>query len=436
MKKPIALSIAGSDSGAGAGVQADLKTFSALNIYGVTVITSVTSQNTKKVQDSINLPTSNIKSQIQAINSDFNLDAIKIGMLNSKEIIKTVSSEIKDLNAPIILDPVMVAESGDALIKEEAINSLKNDLFGKTELVTPNKSEAEKLSNKEIKSKKDIRSVCENTIDQGAKNVLITGGHLAGDDYFFDGKNLTKIPGENLKIKSHGSGCTHSSAIASFLAKGNKLIDSIRKAKNFTNTAIKKSQKIGKGNRPVNQFYSVLNKSDKFKVLFNIKKALNNIEEDFYKLIPEVGTNVGMATKFAENKEEIAAIPGRIVSKNTKHKVVGCPSFESSDHIARLILKVKEFDDEIRAAANIKFSEDILEKINKLDLTLSSFKRESVPEKDTMSHGAEKAIIKNNGVVPDIIYDEGGVGKEPMIRVFGKKATDVVEEINQINKLF
>lgn len=433
LKNKQVLSIAGSDSGAGAGIQADLKTFSAIGVYGTTVITSITSQNTKSVNKIFNLPKEHIQSQITSVLDDFNIKVIKIGMLNSKQIINSVSKLLSDRNYNIISDPVMVAESGDLLLEPKALETYKNKILPIADLITPNKSEAEKLSGKKIDSHKDLVEASREIIDIGPDYVVVTGGDLGGNDYFIDKNKITEIEGENFDIKSHGSGCSFSSAIASYITKSYNALESVKKAHKFTKHAIKESHEVGHGNRPVNQFYTIQKGKNRYEVFENFTKALNKLPNSFEKLIPEVGSNLAMATKYAENTEDVIAIPGRIVSTKNDYEIVGCPTFGASSHMARLILETKNFNRKIRSAINIKYSKTTIEKLKEKNYSLQSFNRKNVSKKNTMASGAKKAIEKFGGV-PDIIYDKGEVGKEPMIRILGTTALDVVKKIYSIKQ--
>ncbi|MBL0331491.1 MAG: bifunctional hydroxymethylpyrimidine kinase/phosphomethylpyrimidine kinase [Chlorobiota bacterium] len=254
----IALTIAGSDSGAGAGIQADLKTFSALNVYGVSVITSVTSQNTLRVDDVFDLPLNVIASQFKSIIDDFKIDVIKIGMLSSSDIVKQIVSEISKLEykIPIVLDPVLVSTSGDSLVKDTSIIAQKNLLFPIITILTPNIIEASIISNMKILTLDDMKESIKIIHKIGVKNVLIKGGHLIFNgnciDILFDGENYYEFCLPHIAAQDvHGTGCTLSSAIAGNLAKGYNLISSIKKAKDYVHGAIKHSRMVGNGNNPL-----------------------------------------------------------------------------------------------------------------------------------------------------------------------------------------
>lgn len=254
-----ALTIAGSDSGGGAGIQADLKTFSAHHVFGMSVITAVTAQNTVEVRSIQTMSQEIIRDQISAVFDDIEVHTVKIGMLGSAETIETVAEMLYRYKPQhIVLDPVMIAKSGDHLLEEDAIEALKKRLLPMATLVTPNIPEAETLSGITIQSKQDLYEACEGLEQLGAKAILLKGGHSAGDpnDLFYDGTTYSWLNGERIHTKNtHGTGCTLSSAIAANLANGLGIEDAIRQSKEYITQAIRDSFAIGNGHGPVNHFY-------------------------------------------------------------------------------------------------------------------------------------------------------------------------------------
>lgn len=431
MTRKQVLSIAGSDSGAGAGVQADLKTFSALRVYGATVITSVTSQNTKSVNEIFDLPKKHIESQIKSILDDFEIKAVKIGMLHTKKVMESVFESLIDRNLKVVLDPVMVAESRDLLLQPEALGLYKNKFLEIADILTPNRVEAQKLSGTMIENERDLIDAARKIIEFGPSYVVVTGGNEDGDDFIVTKANSKKLEGKRFKVKSHGSGCTFSSAIASYIARGFSDFNSIKKAHKFTKNTIKYSHSVGSGSKPVNQFAINEIEIQKHRALENTKEAIRNLPTGFEKLIPQVGTNIAMSIKKPEDVNDVVGVPGRIVSTDEGFEVVGCPRFGGSSHVARLLIEANSFNEETRAAMNIKYSNRYIERLKKEGLSIESFKREEVSEKNTMTSGTKKAINKFGGV-PDVIYDRGDIGKEPMIRILGHSSTGVVKKIEPL----
>lgn len=261
------LTIAGSDSGGGAGIQADLKTFSALGCFGTSAITAVTAQNTRGVRSVHGIPVEMIKDQLQAVLEDIAPVAIKIGMINRAEVVQVIEKELRayDRSVPVILDPVMVATSGDRLIEPDTVTQLTERLFPLVTLVTPNIDEAIILSGQQIYHLDDMIAAGQKIIEKGARAVLIKGGHLLGPiiyDVFISGNNVPVVL-ESAFIASknlHGTGCTLSSAIAAEMAKGNGLFNAIKNAKIYIGKALQEGSnvKTGQGNGPLNHFFDPL----------------------------------------------------------------------------------------------------------------------------------------------------------------------------------
>lgn len=254
------LSIAGSDSGAGAGVQADLKAMSANGVYGLSVITSITAQNTKGVTAVHDLPVSIIEQQLDAVLDDFDVAAVKTGMLSSVKILEAVSRKLRHAQiSDLVVDPVMVAKSGDALLQPDAVEALKTALIPQALVVTPNVHEAERLSGLEIRTLAVARQAAKIIHKMGCRHVLIKGGHLLierGTDLLYDGRFFNVYKGEFLETPhTHGTGCTYASAIAAHVARGKPVPDAVETAKTYITEAIRHGLAIGHGRGPINHFY-------------------------------------------------------------------------------------------------------------------------------------------------------------------------------------
>jgi hydroxymethylpyrimidine/phosphomethylpyrimidine kinase len=252
------LTIAGSDSGGGAGIQADLKTFSAFGVYGMSVITAVTAQNTVRVHGVEAVSPDFVGLQFEAVITDIGVDALKTGMLFSAEIIDVIALKLHQNRIPnTVCDPVMVAKSGDKLLKDDAIRKLKERLIPEVMLLTPNIPEAETLSGIEIHSAEALKEAAIRILNLGCKAVLIKGGHLQGDadDILYDGERFIRYPQKRINsLHTHGTGCTYSAAIAANLAKGFELTEAVRISKAFVTEAIKQARPLGKGHGPLNHF--------------------------------------------------------------------------------------------------------------------------------------------------------------------------------------
>ena len=263
------LIIAGSDSSGGAGIQADIKTVTSLGCYAMTAVTAVTIQNTTGVKSIIPIKPDEIANQIEFTSKDIKPDAVKIGMLHSKQVIVAVIKSIKKINIKkIVLDPVMVAKGGTKLINDQAITDIKNRLMKNVLLITPNIPEAELLTNIKINSTESMIKAGKILIDHGAKNVLIKGGHLNSNqmkDILLSEKKIKIFKSKKYRSKNtHGTGCTLSSAITANLSCGKDLIKSCELGIKYVNDAIKSNLKLGKGNGPINHLNS-FNINKKFK---------------------------------------------------------------------------------------------------------------------------------------------------------------------------
>ena len=258
-----ALTIAGSDCSGGAGIQADLKTFAAHKVFGMSVITAVVSENTSRVLSIENMPENCITDQITAIFEDIKVDAIKIGMLPNEICMKTVAQELQKYHPNnIVIDPVMVAKGGCALMMDNSVKALIDNIIPLADILTPNIPETEAITGINIKTIDDMKIAAKQIYNMGAKNIIIKGGHLDGDaiDILYNGKDYYTYTTERIQTKNtHGTGCTFSSAIASNLANGMNINDAVSNAKGYITNAIKYSLNIGKGHGPTNHLYNFYN---------------------------------------------------------------------------------------------------------------------------------------------------------------------------------
>jgi len=435
---PCAMTIAGSDSCGGAGVEADLKTFAALEVFGTCAITAITAQNTQRVYDILPIPPRMVEKQIEVVLEDIPVKAAKTGMLYSKEIMDVVAEAIDRHKLRVIVDPVFRAGTGDLLIREEDKEALVETVVPRSFIVTPNKHEAEDIAQMKIKTIEDMKKASSSIAGLGAKAVVVKGGHLGGsnviDVLHYDGKFKT-FTKPRVEIEAHGAGCTFSAAIAAYLALDHGVVEAVTKAEEFMQNAIMFGLVVGKGRIPVNPMATLFNEAEKHRVLENVSKAAETIENhpEFLQYMAEVGMQVAMALPYASTKWHVAALEGRIVKLGGRAKAVGYVKFGASDHVARIVLTAMKHDPSKRAALNLRYNQDLVEAFKKLGRVVSTFDRRLEPQEvkamegGTLVWGVEEAI-KAAGRVPDVVYDLGEVGKEPMIRVLGNSAMDVVEK--------
>jgi len=261
MSIPVALTIAGSDSGGGAGIQADLKAMQANGVFAASVVTAITAQNTVAVTDALDLPVSLIDSQIDAVATDMSIAAAKTGMLSSREIISAVAGKIREHDiGPLVVDPVMISKSGFSLLKEDAVDALIQELLPLARVCTPNAHEAARLVGYDIPSESEARAAAKDIHAMGPEAVLVKGGHLDEEedaiDILFDGHDFHVFRCERIDtLNTHGTGCTYAATIAARLALGENLVEAVDQAKKYVSEAIRAGLSIGKGHGPTDHFY-------------------------------------------------------------------------------------------------------------------------------------------------------------------------------------
>jgi len=444
---PCALTIAGSDSGGGAGIQADLKTFAALGVHGMTAITSITAQNTVAVTAVQDVDPDIVRAQIEAVANDIGVDAAKTGMLHTSDIVEVVADEIEKHRFPVVVDPVMIAKSGAVLLKPEATEMLVGRLLPLATVLTPNAMEAEVISGLKIMTLEDGKRAAEKIAALGPGAVVVKGGHIIqregrAVDILLDKGDITLLEAERYETTTtHGTGCSFSSAIAAELAKGKGIPEAVMVAKEFVNRSIKYGLQIGRGHGPLNPMANLYNAAERYRVLKSVGDAVKLLEKSLKvrELVAEVQMNIGMALPYASSPKDVAAVEGRIVGMKRGVRATGCPQFGISRHVARTILAVMRFDTEKRAGMNIRYSEEAVKVCRGMGLTTSFYDRRKEPpevkerEGMTTAWGAEQAV-KRVGGVPDVIYHLGDWGKEPMITLLGRTAVEVAERAVEIAK--
>ncbi len=427
---PVALTIAGSDSGGGAGIQADLKTFSAHGVYGMSAVTSVTAQNTIGVQAVHNLPPEAVAAQIDSVLSDIGAQAVKTGMLANAEIIAAVADALRAYpDIPLVVDPVMIAKSGDALLESEAVSTLVERLVPLATVITPNLDEAKALTGIEASDVEGMRTVARRLFEMGPRHVVVKGGHLEGAavDVLHDGATYETFEADRIDTRStHGTGCTFASAITAGLAKGRGVAEAVGAAKDYLTGALRHAVPLGGGHGPVHHFYNLYRDAERLSVLEQLSAAARRLESAHAgDLVPEVQCNLGMGLADARSAEDVAAFPGRLIRLRRDIRSVAPPEFGASSHVARIILTAMRKDPSRRSVMNIRYDESILDACRSLGLSIASFDRHEEPLESKLKEGSSlewgtARVIEEQGFVPDIVYDLGDEGKEPMIRVIAE----------------
>ncbi|HLZ18809.1 MAG TPA: bifunctional hydroxymethylpyrimidine kinase/phosphomethylpyrimidine kinase [Smithellaceae bacterium] len=439
------LCIGGSDSGGGAGIQADLKAVHACGGYGTSVITALTAQNTRGVQDIFPVPPKFVAAQLDAVLSDIGADAVKTGMLMTAGAVNAVVSKIEQYRLKnVVVDPVMIAKGGRTMMQEAARQTIIKKLLPLTWIVTPNIPEAESLAQVKIRSITAMKKAAAVILDLGVKNVVIKGGHLPGrklsgsTDILYDGKKYYTFSADWIETKNtHGTGCTYASALAAGLAQGKSIFQAVEQAKAMVTRSIEQSLCLGHGHGPVNFTADEVAQNE---CLHGLQAAMNILTEaSCGQLIPEVQSNLVYAEAGASQESQVAGFPGRIIRFRDGVRVLANPEFGASQHIAHIVLTVLKHDSSHRSAMNIKYSEKIIDVCRRIGFAVERFDRADEPAENKNREGFSlewgvNSVLARTRMIPDIIYDRGGWGKEPMVRVLGRNPVEVVHKVLRILK--
>ena len=421
------LSIGGSDPSSGAGIQSDVKTFENHDVYGFTVITAITSQNTKKISKIAPISTKDIRTQLESVLSDFQIDAIKIGMVYDSSIIKIVNAMIKNQKCPIVVDPIIESTTKKILLKKSAIDSYKRYIIPLATIITPNKKEAKILSgsSKAEDAAKELQKL-------GAKNVIITGFRESEkeiEDFVMEVDNNYILKGKKIKIINHGSGCNYSASITASLARKKSIYEATVTAKEYVYQSIKKSKNLGKGIKITHKEISKIQKELSHSIL-----DFQNIK-NVSKLIPECQTNFVFSKNKPKTIKNVLGISGRLVKSGNNVIQAGELVFGGSQHVATAVIQVSKKFSKIRSAINIKYEPKIITNAKKHRMSVLSYDRKNESKKSKSKENSSiswgiSSCLKSN--IPDIIYHKGDFGKEPMIIVFGETPAEVVRKIKLI----
>jgi len=421
------LSIGGSDPSSGAGIQSDIKTFSNHNVYGFTAVTAITSQNTRKVTSIEPVSTKSLRAQLDSILSDFHIDAIKIGMVYNSQIIKVIHSKLRNIKVPIIVDPIIKSTTGTMLLKKSALHDYKKMMIPLADVITPNKYEAKVLSgtSNTNKSAKKIQAM-------GAKCVIITGATSSNSqisDFVLEENRKYEISGKKIPTRNHGSGCNYSASISASLAKGNTIHYAVKTAKDYVYQSIRNSKNIGKGVNITHK--NISNGMRELSDSINHFKQIKNI----YKIIPECQTNFVFAKKNPKSVMDVLGVSGRLVKSGKEVVTAGEIVYGGSQHVGTAVIQVNKKFPEIRSGLNIKYDPKIISKAKKSKFTVLSYdrskesKKSKQKENSSISWGISNCI---NAKSPDIIYHKGDIGKEPMILIFGKNPSEIIQKVSKL----
>lgn len=438
---PVVLTIAGSDSGGGAGIQADLKTIEASGGFGTSAVTSVTAQHTRGVESTHVLPPGEVTAQCDAVLSDFDVRALKTGMLATADIVEAVTDKVRDADVPAVVDPVTVAASGDRLLDRDA-ESAYEELVDAATIVTPNADEAAVLTGVEVADTESATEAGERLVEMGAEAALVKGGHVPGveiaDVLVSEAGRETIVHPRVQTDATHGSGCALSAAIATRLAYGDDRTSAVRAGIDLLERAVRYGLDVGEGPGTVHHSVALRNQAEREPTAERVADAVQRLTEtDVSRLVPEVGMNVVGATPYAESPEECAAVEGRITRTFDGVRPNRGVRFGASSHVARFLLAVREYEPSYRFAVNCRFDKDVHSALDALDWSVGSYNRSEQPEDvetvegSTMQWGAKQAF-EGRDDRPVAVYDPGAVGKEAMLKLLVGDADRLVERVNTL----
>jgi len=428
------LSIGGSDPSSGAGIQSDVKSFSEFGAYGLTVITAITGQNTSSFGMIEAVSKKILKNQLESVLTDFKIDGIKIGMVFNSEIIKTLYQQLKKLKIPIVVDPVIKSTTGGALIEKKAIKDFQKYIVPLATVITPNKFEAEILSKLKVNSENTIEKIAKKIQKMGAQNVVITGIEGKNNkitDFILEKNTKYQISGDRISNTNHGSGCNYSAAIIFAISNKKTIRESVKFAKEFAQNSIKNSIKVGNG-------IKITNSQKKDMINSELSQSINEFVKikNIYKNIPECQTNFVYSKPNPKSTKDILGLSGRIVKAGNEVIVAGNLTYGGSKHVATALLVLNKKFPEIYSAINLKYQSSTISKIKKSRFTISSYDRTLEPndvknQGSTVAWGIKNAIKKLKDP-PDVIFHKGGLGKEPMIIVFGETPKNTMKKVLKI----
>ncbi len=446
---PCVLTVAGSDSGGGAGIQADLKTFMMQGCYGLSAITALTAQNTAAVTGIHAPPPEFAAAQLDAVLADFPIRAAKTGMLFSAPIVCAVAEKLSGAAFPLVVDPVCVSQSGARLLEPEAVAAVRERLLPLAALVTPNLPEARELTGVEVGDPDTARQAARRILDMGSGAVLLKGGHGAASGdmvtdllFFRDGRQVEIVRPRVATKNTHGTGCTLSAAIAANLALGHDLETAVGRARDYLHLCLRAAYDLGAGSGPPHHLAPYLRVRARLLVLDEMRRAARRMlrMDGLAALVPEVSMNLALAAPWPQVVGDVAAFAGRITrSRDGFIYIPAGPAFGASSHMAKVVLAAASVVPGVACAVNARYSERTLAALSRAGLTAAWFNRKDEPrdikdrEGSSLEWGTRKALSEHpDPASVDAVCDPGETGKEPMLRILGRDTDDVLSKIELI----
>ncbi len=437
------LTIAGFDPSSGAGISRDLDTFFSLGLHGIATPTSIVIQGPQGVQDIQAVPIIAFKAMLSSMQEQqIKVNGVKVGVLLNEQYVEALSSYLPEYpEIPVVVDPVLTAKNGLRLLNDKGLKSLVKLVFPRTTVITPNLDEASRIIDSRVRTLNDMEACARTLAATGPQAVVIKGGHLKGEpiDLLFDGSDCTTWKRKRIDRVIHGTGCSFSSLFTSFLAHGYSIKEAFLASEGLMDNLIKESYQINEDG----YFYmssSLLNgiMAERWKVTEALREAkerlslLNPVD-----CIPDVQMDIGYALEGAKGIEDVAAFPGRIGHHNGRVFFKGEPQFGASSYIAQLILEYMHHVPSMRSGANVRYDKVIIRKALKKGFKVA-FLNEQLKSSGTINKKGQGFDILMGRALndvdnpPDIIYDEGGMGKEPMIRLFARSPLELLKKMEMI----
>ncbi len=422
----VALTIAGSDSLGGAGIEADIKAMASQGVHGAVAITAVTAQNSCRVADILPLPVSFVLAQIDAVLDDVHVSAAKTGMLYSAEIAAAVASRLASTDFPLVVDPVLVAGVGDALARDGLVEAVREKVIPRATILTPNVLEAEALTGMRIVTDDDVREACLLLADMGAEAVLLKGGHLHGEmsvDTLYHGGKFLRMGTPRVEARGHGGGCILSSFLAANLAKGQGMWEAFLTARTAITGSIAGRYHVGRGVPVVEPMGTVRRDAQRYQVSERLsascERLVGHIPQSW---VPEGGAHVAYALPGAAGPQDVCGV----VLPSGGHEAI-CPRFGTTPRLSAALLAAMSYNGGRRAGMMLRCTADVVRGLEHAGLQVASYKRR-VRTKDFVQHERAEMedVINDLGFVPDIICDRGGPGTEPLVRMFAPSPEELV----------
>jgi len=441
--KPIVLTIAGFDPSSGAGLTADIRTLENIGVYGMSICTAITIQDADQVKGWTPIDIEQIKKQFEVLFTAYDIKTVKTGMLSNSSVIDLIVEYHQKYRFTLVVDPVIYSATGIKLADDTVEQAMRTKLFPIATIITPNRYEAEMFSGLKITDAFSVEPICAKMSESGVKNIIIKGGHIDESgkkivDYLYNEEGFRFYPRERIDIKGqkhiHGTGCVFSSLLAGFLALGYNPEECILFAEDYMEDIFKKIFPLKTG-AVLDSGYT----EEEIDVLLAVQKVVEFLCKDskFTRFIPEVRTNVSICKKSAKELKDVAAVDGRITIVAGKPTAAGPIRFGVSNHTGRLLLQAKSLDEKINAVINIKYNPETILKLKSTGLRMIEVDR-SKQSQDTSSRENSSLnwmiswVFDQINEIPDIIWDCGEPEKEPMIRLFGKDAEDLLKKIKVI----